>query len=121
MLHRLAAEESEDNPLSHTSTGTLDSEKPSEPSAAESSTTATSPTTASGSSFPSLFHKRSGSSSSDSDKKTKKETEDGLSRWLRDGTVVYKSVGLGLMDLVVGSHIVKVARAKNVGTQIPGF
>ncbi|KFH47542.1 hypothetical protein ACRE_016150 [Hapsidospora chrysogenum ATCC 11550] len=122
MLDRLPAEESEDNPLSQTSTDTLlDSEKPSEPSAAESSSTATSPTTNSGSRFPSLFHKRSSSSASDSDKKTKKETEDGRSRWLRDGTVVYKSVGLGLMDLVVGNHIVKVARAKNIGTQIPGF
>ncbi|GAO16323.1 hypothetical protein UVI_02017100 [Ustilaginoidea virens] len=47
--------------------------------------------------------------------------EDGLARWLRDGTVVYKSVGLGLMDLVVGMHLVKLANEKNVGTQIEGF
>lgn len=47
--------------------------------------------------------------------------EDSLSRWLRDGTVVYKSVGLGLMDLVVGMHLVKLANAKKVGTHIKGF
>lgn len=66
--------------------------------------------------FPFHFRKNS-SSSSDSEKKK----EDHLVRWLRDGTVIYKSVGLGLMDLVVGMHLVEVAREKGVGTQINGF
>jgi ornithine cyclodeaminase/alanine dehydrogenase-like protein (mu-crystallin family) len=35
--------------------------------------------------------------------------------------VVYKSVGLGLMDLVVGTHLIEVAQEKNVGTRIEGF
>ena len=70
-------------------------------------------------SFP--FHIRRGSGSSADAEKKKKEKEDGLSRWLRDGTVVFKSVGLGLMDLVVGNHLIKVAREKNIGTQLDEF
>jgi hypothetical protein len=42
-------------------------------------------------------------------------------KWLRDGNVVYKSVGVGLMDLAVGNHLVKVAREKGVGTTIENF
>ncbi|KAK5987858.1 hypothetical protein PT974_11993 [Cladobotryum mycophilum] len=57
-------------------------------------------------------------SSSERDKKKK---EDGLSLWLSNGTVVYKSVGLGLMDLVVGMHMVQVAKKKHVGAEISGF
>jgi ornithine cyclodeaminase/alanine dehydrogenase-like protein (mu-crystallin family) len=56
-----------------------------------------------------------------SEKDKQKQKDDGLSRWLRDGTVVYKSVGVGLMDLVVGTKLVEVARQKGVGTQIEGF
>ncbi|ROT36662.1 NAD(P)-binding protein [Sodiomyces alkalinus F11] len=44
-----------------------------------------------------------------------------LAKWLRDGTVIYKSVGLGLMDLAVGMHLIKVAEEKGVGTRIDGF
>ncbi|KAK4089140.1 hypothetical protein Purlil1_6573 [Purpureocillium lilacinum] len=68
-------------------------------------------------SFPLPFRSHSGSSSDT----TEKKKEDSLARWLRDGTVVYKSVGLGLMDLVVGMHLVQVASEKKVGTQIEGF
>jgi hypothetical protein len=42
-------------------------------------------------------------------------------KWLRDGNVIYKSVGLGLMDLVVGNHMIMVARELGVGTTIEGF
>ncbi|KAF4455539.1 hypothetical protein F53441_2147 [Fusarium austroafricanum] len=66
-----------------------------------------------------FFHSRKNSSSSLD--KEKRKSEDYLCRWLRDGTVVYKSVGLGLMDLVVGTHMIKVANEKNVGTCIDGF
>lgn len=67
----------------------------------------------------SIFHlRKNSSSSSDVDKKKK---EDGLARWLRDGTVIYKSVGLGLMDLVVGIHLLKVAEDKEIGTCVQGF
>ena len=68
-------------------------------------------------SFPLPFRSHSVSSSDT----TEKKKEDSLARWLRDGTVVYKSVGLGLMDLVVGMHLVQVASEKKVGTQIEGF
>jgi ornithine cyclodeaminase/alanine dehydrogenase-like protein (mu-crystallin family) len=44
-----------------------------------------------------------------------------LVRWLREGTVIYKSVGLGLMDLVVGTHLINVANQKQVGTQVADF
>lgn len=63
---------------------------------------------------------RKGSNTSHHEKKKSKE-ESGMARWLRDGTVIYKSVGLGLMDLVVGNHLVKIANEKKVGTQVPGF
>jgi hypothetical protein len=86
---------------------------------AESPSTSSSPSSRKPS-FPLPFIKHSKSSSSDHSDKKKKH-EDHLVRWLRDGTVVYKSVGLGLMDLVVGMHLVKFAKEKNIGTEIPGF
>ncbi|KAK7221074.1 hypothetical protein V2G26_009077 [Clonostachys chloroleuca] len=63
------------------------------------------------------FRKNSNSSSDQGEKKK----EDALVRWLRDGTVIYKSVGIGLMDLSVGFQLLKVAGEKNLGTQIPNF
>ncbi|PBP27882.1 ornithine cyclodeaminase [Diplocarpon rosae] len=47
--------------------------------------------------------------------------EDQMSRWLSGGNVIYKSVGMGLMDLVVGGEVVKLARKKNIGTTIRDF
>ena len=47
--------------------------------------------------------------------------EKGLRRWLESGNVIYKSVGLGLMDICVGEDIVAVAREKGIGTTIDGF
>ncbi|KAF9876040.1 UbiD family decarboxylase [Colletotrichum karsti] len=63
------------------------------------------------------LHRRSSSQRS-TDKHKK---EDALVRWLRDGTVIYKSVGLGLMDLAVGMHLVELAKEKGIGTQVDGF
>lgn len=65
-------------------------------------------------SFPMPFHRNSGSGEDD-----KKEGQ--LARWLRDGTVVYRSVGLGVMDLVVGMELVKLANEKEIGTRVPDF
>ncbi|KAI5866343.1 ornithine cyclodeaminase [Durotheca rogersii] len=49
-------------------------------------------------------------------------TRDGqLARWLAVGNVVYKSVGLGLMDLVVGFEVVRLAARRGVGTRVDGF
>jgi ornithine cyclodeaminase/alanine dehydrogenase-like protein (mu-crystallin family) len=44
-----------------------------------------------------------------------------MSRWLSKGNVIYKSVGLGLMDLCVGAQIVRLAREKGVGTTFKDF
>lgn len=45
----------------------------------------------------------------------------GLVEWLSKGNVIYKCVGLGLMDLVVGGDIIKLARERGVGTTISEF
>ncbi|SLM39097.1 Ornithine cyclodeaminase/mu-crystallin [Lasallia pustulata] len=49
------------------------------------------------------------------------EGEKGMKRWLEAGNVLYKSVGLGLMDLCVGEDIVDLARERKVGTTIEDF
>lgn len=49
------------------------------------------------------------------------EGEKGLRRWLESGNVIYKSVGLGLMDICVGEDVVGVAREKSIGTTIESF
>jgi len=69
------------------------------------------------------FNSRSASISSISGrrKKIQTEKEDQMSRWLSSGNVIYKSVGMGLMDLVVGSDIIKLARDKNIGTTVDEF
>lgn len=133
MLHRLAIEESEtDTTGSQTPVSEVESpidpndrtpsmssvfseqQQPPRPSSPSSSTSSHHKRK---SSFPLPFRTHSGGSSSEQERKK----EDGLARWLRDGTVVFKSVGLGLMDLVVGMHLVKMAQKKNVGTQVEGF
>ncbi|KAI6245546.1 hypothetical protein HI914_06786 [Erysiphe necator] len=54
-------------------------------------------------------------------RKTQTELENKLSRWLSIGNVIYKSVGIGLMDLVSGIDIVKLAKEKGIGTTISDF
>lgn len=49
------------------------------------------------------------------------EGEKGLIEWLTRGNVLYKSVGLGLMDLTVGHDLVTLARERGVGTHIDDF
>ncbi|CAK7197558.1 hypothetical protein SEUCBS139899_000206 [Sporothrix eucalyptigena] len=63
-------------------------------------------------------HRRSSSQAS-IDRRKKKE--DHSARWLQRGNVIYKSVGLGLMDLSVGLHLIEFAREKGVGVRIDGF
>ena len=48
-------------------------------------------------------------------------TRESLALWLETGNVLYKSVGLGLMDLSVGMHLVEFAKEKGVGTFVQGF
>lgn len=45
----------------------------------------------------------------------------GLKEWLTKGNVIYKSVGLGLMDIVVGGFLIEWAKDRDIGTTIPHF
>jgi ornithine cyclodeaminase/alanine dehydrogenase-like protein (mu-crystallin family) len=49
------------------------------------------------------------------------EGEKGLREWLMKGNVIYKSVGLGLMDLRVGWDLLTMARERGIGTTIHDF
>ena len=44
-----------------------------------------------------------------------------LREWLERGNVIYKSVGLGLMDLVTGGDLLRLARERNLGTTVEEF
>jgi ornithine cyclodeaminase/alanine dehydrogenase-like protein (mu-crystallin family) len=50
-----------------------------------------------------------------------KEADGGLKDWLEKGNVIYKSVGLGLMDVVVGKELCDLADRLKVGTRIADF
>jgi len=47
--------------------------------------------------------------------------EPGLLEWLTRGNVIYKSVGMGLMDLVVAGDIIRLARERDIGVTIEDF
>jgi len=49
------------------------------------------------------------------------EGEKGLKDWIERGNVIYKSVGLGLMDVCVGEDVCRLARERGVGTVIENF
>jgi ornithine cyclodeaminase/alanine dehydrogenase-like protein (mu-crystallin family) len=49
------------------------------------------------------------------------EDTKGLREWVERGNVIYKSVGLGLMDLVTGGDLIQMARTRNVGTSVEDF
>ena len=68
---------------------------------------------------PRSHHHRRSSSSASVDRRKKKD--DHSARWLQRGNVIYKSVGLGLMDLSVGLHLIGFAHEKGVGTRVEGF
>lgn len=55
------------------------------------------------------------------DNRKVKTKDDAMATWLGEGNVVYKCVGMGLMDLVVGGGLITLAREKGVGTTIPNF
>jgi len=62
------------------------------------------------------------SSSRDSSKERKSSsTNKGLTDWMERGNVIYKSVGMGLMDVVVGLELVKLAEGRGIGTTIHDF
>ncbi|KAF2793877.1 NAD(P)-binding protein [Melanomma pulvis-pyrius CBS 109.77] len=45
----------------------------------------------------------------------------GMMEWLQKGNVIYKSVGLGLMDVQVGMDLVRLADDRGIGTRIENF
>lgn len=63
--------------------------------------------------------KKRGSGKSTKDEHDKEHQS--LMEWLQKGNVIYKSVGLGLMDVVVGSDLVRLADERGVGTRIDNF
>ncbi|KAH8811983.1 hypothetical protein F5884DRAFT_728585 [Xylogone sp. PMI_703] len=69
-----------------------------------------------------IFHKRSSSGTFETERKnSQSSSDDAMCRWLSNGNVIYKSVGMGLMDLVVGADLIMVAREKGIGVTIPDF
>ncbi|EPE10153.1 ornithine cyclodeaminase mu-crystallin family protein [Ophiostoma piceae UAMH 11346] len=44
-----------------------------------------------------------------------------LTQWLARGNVIYKSVGIGIMDLCIGRALLKMGADKSIGTTIPSF
>lgn len=108
MLRRQAAEESESDALTSQNSASTASD-------AQSSSPTDSSTSSHKSGFRIPFRKKSSSPARE------REKEDALGRWLREGTVIFKSVGIGLMDLVVGMHLVQVAQEKGIGTRIDNF
>lgn len=69
---------------------------------------------------PSIKKKRRGSNKIGKDDYGDKEHQS-LMEWLQKGNVIYKSVGLGLMDVVVGSDLVRLADERGIGTRIDNF
>lgn len=49
------------------------------------------------------------------------DADKSLHEWLQRGNVIYKSVGLGLMDVTVGGDLVKLADERRIGTIIDNF
>lgn len=47
--------------------------------------------------------------------------EKGLRKWLESGNVIYKSVGIGPMDICVGEDLVALAMQRGIGTRVDGF
>ncbi|KAI0888211.1 ornithine cyclodeaminase [Annulohypoxylon maeteangense] len=145
MIHRLAKEEEEESLASQSSTETSSINDSLEKLDITSSGTAMSTVfgsesgsgskrscsrspsrrgSSSGQSRPS-YHRRSSSqlvSEDQEHKKSQPQSRDNhLSRWLSVGNVIYKSVGLGLMDLVVGFEIVRLAKERDLGSHVEGF
>ncbi|KAI7543996.1 NAD(P)-binding protein [Hortaea werneckii] len=49
------------------------------------------------------------------------QEDSGLHEWLTRGNVIYKSVGIGLMDITVGNELITKARQRGIGVTINNF
>ena len=65
--------------------------------------------------------KRSGSRGAGNADVSVQISDGGLQEWLQRGNVIYKSVGIGLMDIVVGMAIVQIAEERGLGTTFENF
>ena len=45
----------------------------------------------------------------------------GMEEWLKEGFVVYKSVGVGVMDIAIGSKLLELAGEKGIGVRLEDF
>lgn len=86
----------------------------------EDGSSSSQPNSRAGSPSRSLFHRRKSSQGGGS-RERKKEKENHMCRWLQAGNVIYKSVGIGLMDLTVGMKVIEFAKQKGVGQHVEGF
>jgi len=68
-----------------------------------------------------VFRKRKHALGDHPPEKKQSKDERQMNDWLINGNVIYKSVGLGLMDLVVGVEMVKLAKMRGVGTTVSDF
>lgn len=50
-----------------------------------------------------------------------KGRQGGLDEWLQEGFVVYKSVGVGIMDVAIGSRLLHLAGEKKTGVRLEDF
>ena len=66
------------------------------------------------------FRKRHHDLNDHHEKKHSRDEEE-MTEWLARGNVIYKSIGLGLMDLVVGNEFVRLARDMGCGTLVADF
>lgn len=48
-------------------------------------------------------------------------SSEGFERWLKDGVVIYKSVGVGIMDIAIGSKLLELAKEKGCGVHLDDF
>ncbi|KAF1945338.1 NAD(P)-binding protein [Clathrospora elynae] len=62
-----------------------------------------------------------GSGSGKEDHDGEDKAHKSLMEWLTKGNVIYKSVGLGLMDVVVGNDLVRLADERGIGVKIENF
>ena len=66
-------------------------------------------------------HKKDGTPKPPKRSASNQGRNDVMARWLGKGNVIYKSVGMGLMDLVVGREVLALARSRDIGVSIPDF
>jgi phosphoribosylformylglycinamidine synthase len=47
--------------------------------------------------------------------------DENVQKWLEEGFVVYKSVGVGIMDIAIGKALMELAKEKGIGVHLDSF